>query len=284
MKSTRCSHRRVAVRAITSGLVILGLSAFAQQSHAGLFTLVDDNSSAAFNTSSSANTNSWLVDGVDHLNQQAFWYRVGNVAEASLHALPIALEGTTDTDFDGNHENLFVRYGGAGFIAEVRYALDGGSPGSGAADMGEQITITSTSGVPLDFHFFQYVDFDISATPLDDSARFPDPHAVLQYDGSLVVTETADAPQPHRREIDFYNGILAKLTDGVASNLSDTPPIGAVFGPGDVTWAFQWDFTLLPNSVYQISKDKIISVIPEPAASFLLSFGAGLLLSIRRKR
>jgi PEP-CTERM motif len=257
---------------------------FAQRSHAGLFTLVDDNSSASFDTASSANMFNWLVDGVDHLFQQAFWFRVGNVAETSLHTLPIALEGTTDTDFDGNHEHLYVRYNGAGFIAEVNYALDGGSLGSGASDVGEQITITSTTSLPLDFHFFQYVDLEINATALNDLGFFADPHAVVQYDASLRVAETADAPEPDHREIDFFDVIRNKLNDGLATTLSDTPAVGTVIGPGDLTWAFQWDFTLPPQGSFQISKDKIISVVPEPTAIALLGFGAGLLFSVRRKR
>jgi hypothetical protein len=265
-------------------LFLIALSASAPQSHAGLFTLVDDNSSAFFNTASPANTSSWIVDGVNHLNQQAFWFRVGNVAETSLHTLPIATEFATNTNADPGLNNLFVRYSGTGFFVDVNYSLDGGSTGSNVSDMGEQITITNTTGSPLDFHFFQYVDFDINATPGDDFVVFDDPHAVLQYDSTLSVAETADAPEPHHREADFYNGILVKLNDGVATTLNDTPPIGTPIGFGDLTWAFQWDVVIAPFGSYQISKDKLITAVPEPAAFGLMSIGAGMLLAMRRKR
>ena len=60
----------------------------------------------------------------------------------------------------------------------------------------------------------------------DDFGYFPDPHAVIQYDGSLSVSETADTPEPDHREMDFFDTTLAKLNDGVATTLSDTPPSG----------------------------------------------------------
>jgi hypothetical protein len=284
MNLTQRWHSSIAAGAVACSIVFFGFSVFGQRSHAAIFNLVDDNSTTTIATHSQANMLNWVVDGVNHLNQQAFWYRVGNVAETSLHTLPIGLQGATDTDFDGNLEHLYVRYNGAGFFAEVNYSLDGGALGSGASDIGEQITITSTSALPLDFHFFQYVDLDLASTIFNDLAYFPDPHAVIQYDASLWVSETADAPEPDHREIGLGNFTLAKLNNAVADTLSDTPAYGTVVGPGNVTWAFQWDVTIPPLGVFQISKDKIISVVPEPSVITLMSIGAALLPFLRRKR
>ncbi len=258
----------------------------AQRSDAALFTLTDGNSIANFDTSSQANAYGWSVDGIGQLFQQAFWFRVGNVAEQSLDVLPIGLQGTTDTDFDGNPDTLFVRYNGGGFDVEVRYVLDGGSPGSGASDMGEQISIISRSQDPLDFHFFQYSDFDLQGTIGGDSGVFTNLNAVRQYEGAIRLTETVVTPVPSHRELAFYSSTITKLNDAVATTLDDLPAIGTVLGPGDLTWAFQWDFALPAGSTFQISKDKNLSAgtIPEPATLALLMAGVALLLSKRRAR
>jgi len=259
-------------------------AATAQQSVAALFTLTDENSVAQFDTATPANNFNWFVDGNDILAQQAFWYRVGNVAEQSLNLLPIGVQGISDSNFDGNPDTLFVRYNGAGFRVETRYTLDGGAPGSGASDMGEQISITNTLGSPMDFHFFQYADFDTGAA---DSAVFTNTNSVRQFSPGSELNETVVTPVPAHREIAFFPVTLNKLNDGVPTNLSDTPPIGILFGPGDVTWAYQWDVLLQPGQTFQISKDKNLSAgapVPEPAIGSLLSLAAGLLLARCRKR
>jgi hypothetical protein len=274
------------VRALVFALAIVGLIVGpVSYSSAAIITLVDENSSATFDTSSPSNAFSWVVDGVEQLFQQAFWYRVGNTGpESSVHSLPISVEGTSDTNFDGDVDTLFVRYVGSGFRIEVRYMLDGGLPGSRASDLAEQITISNLSTSTLDFHFFQYVDFDLNGTSFNDEAVFLNANTVRQSEGALSVSETVVLPSPSRREIDFYANTLNSLTDGGPTTLSDTPAIGTVFGPGDVTWAFQWDFTILPGRSVQISKDKQITGIPEPSAVVLLGLAASLGLLPLRKR
>ena len=284
MRPTQRLRPTAVVRATFFGLIFLSLSVLSgQRSFAGLFTLVDENSSAVFDTGSQANAFNWTVDGVDQLYQQAFWYRIGNVAEQSLDTLPHPVEGTTDTNFDGDEDTLFVRYNGAGFNIDVRYTLDGGLPGSRASDIAEQISISNLGQSPLDFHFFQYADFDLNDTDGGDTAVFVNANTVHQSEGALSVSETVITPAASHREIDFFPATRDELNDGVATTLSDTP-IGTVVGPGDVTWAFQWDFTVQPGNTFIISKDKRLSGVPEPTACALLSIGVGLLLAARRKR
>ena len=74
-----------------------------------------------------ANQFNWFVDGTDQFAQEAFWFRVGNVPEQSVHTLPIAVQGTTDGNFDGNADTLFVRHTGAGFRIDLKYSLAGGT-------------------------------------------------------------------------------------------------------------------------------------------------------------
>ena len=150
--------------------------------------------------------------------------------------------------------------------------------------MGEQISITNTQASPLDFHFFQYADFDLGAA---DSTVFTNANSVRQFSPGSELTETVVTPVPAHRESAFFPVTLNKLNDGLPTNLSDAPPIGTVFGAGDVTWAYQWDVLLQPGQTFQISKDKNLSAgpqVPEPTACSLLGLAAGMLLARRQKR
>jgi len=71
------------------------------------------------------------------------------------------------------------------------------------------------------------------------------------------------------------------LNDGGPTTLADNPGVG----PGDATWAFQWDFLLNPGQTFQVSKDKRIGAVPEPASLLLLGSGLlGGLKAVRRRR
>jgi hypothetical protein len=277
------------LRALLGVVVFCGAAGLAaQQSHAAILTLVDDNSSATFDTANPANNFNWLVDGINQLNTQAFWHRIGPAGpEQSVHTLPIGVQGTSDGNFDGNPDTLFVRYLGANYRIETRYTLDGGTPGSGASDMSEQISIINTSANTLDFHFFQYADFDVNGTAGGDAVVFTNPNSVRQFEPGFELTETVVTPVPAHREAAFFNATLVKLNNALPDNLADAPAFGVVLGPGDVTWAYQWDFLLPPNSTFQISKDKNLHAnppIPEPGTGALLAIAAGLFLAGLRKR
>jgi hypothetical protein len=282
MRST--SRYRAALCGLCSSAIVAGFAGFAsQRASAALFTLIDGNSIAQFDTATQSGNYNWTVDGSDVLAQQAFWYRIGNVAEQSVHLLPIAVQGTSDSNFDGSPDTLFVRYSGGGFGIETHYTLDGGLPGSGAADLTEQISITNLLNSPMDFHFFQYADFDLSSNA--DSLRFTNANTVQQSGGTSRLTETVATPAPSHHEGAVFPFTLNRLNDGLPTTLTDTPPIGTLFGPGDVAWAYEWDVTIPANSTFQISKDKQLSAtVPEPsAAGILLGISAGL-LNLREKR
>jgi hypothetical protein len=270
---------------IMTGLLAVALTGlFSRPSAAGLFTLVDDNSVVEFDTDTYLGAYSWTVDGVSHLQQQWFWYRVGDTFEQSIDSLSIQGEQATDTNLDGDLDTLFVAYDGDDFLLEIRFSLDGGAPGSDASDLGEQITITATGDGSLDFHFFQYTNFDLEGTPGGDTAVFTNVNTVQQSEGSFQLTEAVITPFANHREIDVYSNTLDELNDFAPTTLSDTPAIGTPFGPDDVTWAFQWDFFIPPSGSVQISKDKNMSAIPEPASWILFGMGAALFAAARLRR
>lgn len=230
----------------------------------------------------------WVIDGVNLLPaaggrgdyRQWFWYRVGATPEASLDSLPLSLAGTSDANFDGNPDTAFMRFTGApGFKIEVTVGLTGGTPGSKTSDIGEMIRITNTNATSLAISFFQYADFQLTPpAPGGENVSFINANTVRESGALGAVQETVITPAATHRESAFFPVTITKLNNVVADNLSDTSAIG----PGDITWAYQWDFNLAPGQTVLISKD-MQAVIPEPSAALLVLAGFLGLGLIRRR-
>ena len=247
---------------------------------AAMYLLEDRNSSAVIDDGSQNGMDSWIIDGTENLFQQWFWYRVGNqVDESSLDTLgpPIGFVHS-NSDLDPGKEHLVLQYAGAGFVVTVTFDLNGGVTGSNTANISEVITIDNIGSVPLDFHFFQYVDFNLLNNSGGDVAQILNANTVEQTSGQAVVSETVVTPAPSHHEVAISNATLLSFSDGVATTLSDA---SGPLGPADVTWAFQWDFTILAGETVQVGKDKQL-IIPEPATLGLLMLGGLALLRRRR--
>jgi hypothetical protein len=263
----------------------------AVQSGAAPFQLGDVNSTLMVDPLAQAGMFNWVVDGRPvAMQQQWFWFRVGPAGpERSVDVLPAAGPVLTDRNpfTDQRIDTFAIKYFGAQFTIELTASLQGGIWGSRQADITEQIKIQNTSLVdPLEFHFFQYADFDLGQAfiPNKQVPLFDDdlvkvkldqvtglPTEVIQWDPSARVTETIITPDAQLAEAALFNLTFLKLNNGVSDNLAGT----LAAGPGDVTWAFQWDFILAPNTSVQISKDKMV-IVPEPTACAL--FVSGLMV------
>jgi len=258
-------------RVMTIALAIVAAVSFgAVRAEAALHTVTDDNSSITVNDASNMGMFTWNVNGVDQLFQQWFWFRVGDIGGESsiddIDATPVVEvidQLLTNT--------IALQYSGGGLEITTLYSLQGGSPGTETSDVGEQITIRNTGNVALDFHFFQYSDFDLCEAIGGQTVTFINANTVDQSGGGCNLSETVVTPQPSHREAAGFASIRNSLEDGNPTTLSDN----AGFGPGDATWAFQWDFNLNAGDSFIISKDKHLRPIPEPAS--LLLFGTGLL-------
>jgi MYXO-CTERM domain-containing protein len=182
-----------------------------------------------------------------------------------------------------------ITYSTAAFDLSIQYLLTGGSGGSGLADLNEDIAIVNNSGGVLDFHIFQYSDFNLEGTAGGDNVLlFPSSspfQLAYQWEATTGLSESIVQNNPFADggEVGFTPSIVSKLSDGNTDNLSGAA--GPV-GPGDVSFAFQWDFSIADGDTKTISKLKNlnINVVPEPTSAALGLLGLGFLVARRMGR
>ncbi len=251
---------------LTCALAVSAVTAQAQ-----IVTLIDGTSTAQIDAGSQAGMFNWFVNSHDYLAQQWFWYRIGDTGpESALNTLsaPSVLQPVAN--------QVSLSYANAGLSVEADYLLSGQTAG---AKMNETITINNTTTNSLPLHFFQYANFDLgSADTVQLGLSGGKFNYALQTSGSLLLSETVVTPGANHGEAALFPVTLNKLYDALPTTLSDAA--GPV-GPGDVTWAFQWDLDIPAGSSVIISKIKTLEV-PEPAALSLLVLSLGA-LALRRR-
>lgn len=271
-------------------LVVAFCLAMATGSATADVTLTDLNSEALFDFESSDGLWWWEVDERNHMYQQWFWYRLGATGgEESIDALPMAGPPVlSDANGDGDDDSVVATYLGPGFTIDLTFVLTGSLAGSGESNMLEIIEITNTSVDDLDFHFFQYTDFDLNDYPFGDTVEITGGNTAIQTKGGVYVAETVVTSQPSHHQVDWYEEdafqnplrLLGDLEDDQPTQLNDqSGPLEDV----DAVWAFEWDETIPGDGgTAQISKNK--HIIPEPASLTLMGGGVVLALIMRQRR
>jgi len=274
---------KVPFLAVLAALVlVVGLAP--SSGHAAIYTLADGNATVNVDPSSPAGISNWVVDGKGYnLFQEWFWYRLDNGKAQSIDTISSApVVNVVSPD------HIDITYTNAQLQVSVDLTLSGGSVGSGATDLAEQIKVNNVSGTNLALHFFEYTDFDL-APNIQDQAKMVNQNAVDQYYGNLKLTETSFG-KADRWEINTWPNTVNNLNGTAGYNLAqpntvNNPNLGFEYGPADLTWALQWDKNLSPTGSFILSKDKELSVVPVPPSAILL--GSGLLglglLRYRRK-
>ncbi len=240
--------------------------------------LSDQNSTAWVDVNSPMGMYQWTVDGLNHLHQQWFWFRAGAGPQSPINAISPAVW------FQSAPNTLDTTYGNASYSVNINYTLVGNNVGSGHADILEGIKIHNSTASDLSFTFYQYSDFNLMNTPGGDQVSM-DASMAYQWKGASQIAEGIIDPNADAFEANLTGGTTSTLYKlGNVNNLvlNDNPQAG----PGDVTWAFQWDLTIPANSDGIITKDKLLNVyvIPEPSALAFVSLGFATLLLYRRTR
>ncbi|MCY2929830.1 MAG: PEP-CTERM sorting domain-containing protein [Planctomycetota bacterium] len=259
-------------------------------SGAAVATLADANATVSVALDGpNAGMNGWTINGISQLAKQWFSYRIGSTdPEASVDTLGGLFYGLSDTNYDGNSETLYVRYAGAMLKAELTFTLTGSNPGNPRSDIGESIRLTNLTPQPMDLHFFQHCDLDLGGTVLDQSVRIVGGNTAQQTDAGMYASETVLMPLPSHLQVESVpdavdmKGTVKWFNDALPTILNDS---AGPLGPGDLSWAFQWDFPLgpagSPSASVLISKDKLI--VPEPATLSLLALGGAAILWRKRR-
>jgi len=252
---------------IVLAVVALALATSIAQAQAPDFTLAHGNSSLDIWTSTYEFN--WFVDGVDQLYEQDWWLGIGGAAPGRLGTLfPLVWAQPAPNMLTASYDN------GAGLNTTVVYTLLGGAPGSKTADLNEQLLVTSPGAVKI----WEYNDFDLAGTIGGDTATRINPNLIRQTDGVWVMNETVNTGSPAHWEIASYANILNKLQGPGPWDLSDS---GSPFGPGDATYAFEWSSS---GGSYFVSKDKLITAVPEPMSMLLGLMGLGSVAGFVRLR
>lgn len=243
-------------------------------------TLTDNNSSVLVSDPEQRGMRNWQVDGVNQLYQQWFWYRIGNSGpEQSIETIPILSE------IQANPNTLVTTYANSQLSIQASYTLLGGVIGSGSSEIVEQLRIVNLGSTPMDFHFFQYTDFDVNGSYTGDTVQLFQNllglfDTAIQTEGYVHFADTIVSPGAAHGEAGLWPSILNKLNDANPTTLNDNP------GPytGDATWAFQWDEVIAPGDEFVVSADKKIFIVPEPAACSLIALGLVGFGMLRRSR
>lgn len=265
-----------------AGLVLAGTLAGAQPAAAVPVVLQDGSAVVNVDPDSQDGVNAWAVNGVAHLRTQSFWVRVGGSGpETSIDTLDETARVATDTDADGQADTLFLALADPveRFALELRWSLTGSPfapPSAGAAsDLALQLTLSNTSGGPLDITLFQYTDVDVFQSAVDDSAAWSGAGgantATITDSTGLAEWESVWTPRPSAVEASLYDTVLASLLDGDPTALS-----GALVATGDVTVTAAWRALLAAGGTLLVSQDQQVRVAAVPEGSVVGLLGAGL--------
>jgi hypothetical protein len=258
------------------------VSVFVPQAFAQV-VLVSGNSLVSINpVGPNPGMNNWTVDGFNTLNLQWFWYRAGSMtSEQSIDTISAPTITPTSA-----HQSR-IGYANNSYSVSVDYNLNGQALGSGLSTLFEVVSIRNLTSTTQTFTFFQYSDFNLGGPPGDSVLIGQDNRGMfgdaLQTNGPIRLAESSVTPGANRAEASIFPNTLNSLNDGAVTVLNNSTSAG----PGNATWAFEWDITLTPfgtqGDTFGISKTLDV-VVPEPSAAALLTVGGVIGALVRRRK
>jgi hypothetical protein len=233
-----------------AALIVCG-TALLPQAQGQVIALTDSNAAALIDVGSQQGLFHLGTASGNLVNQQWFWYRIGtNGPEVSIDTISTPIITLPDA------RTTFVTYNNGSFGVEVDYLLTA-QPGSGFLDISQMVIITNDTRTPIEFHLFKYSDLDAAGYPGGDTVQLGtnirglfNEAAETSAVNSLI--ETVVTPGANRAEVGFLGQTLTKLNNNGPDNLDNTR---GPLGPGDVTYAMQWDLIIPPTNSVGLSFD-----------------------------
>ncbi len=228
------------------------------------------------NLTSQAGIFSWNVEGINVLQQQWYWYRLGSTGpERSIDSMTFVnrqLYGTNRVV--SNYTDVAV-----GLALTLDISLFSMGP---TATLQQSLNWTNNNEAPLTLNVFAYSHFLFGGT--NQVSYLPAAKTFYQNGTSGEVYITATFPSTVvGREANLYSNTLTSLNDGVATDL---PSSGMETASGDVTSAFQWRQTVAPGSSFLMGINEDVAMtgeVPEPGSLVLILGGGALIFAGKRR-
>jgi PEP-CTERM motif-containing protein len=282
-----------------AGLAAVLMALLPASSIAQTIAMDDGGSTAIINTGGGPGNlgmNAWTVlGGNNQLNQQWFWYSVGGGLAQPINTIG-GLTITTNS-VGPNVNDVTITYANLQLAVTVEYVLTGDGPSSGGANLTEYLAIDNNTANAFNLSFYQYSNFNLLqnnnnsvSISGDSGSGYSGAQQTTGGPGGSGIAEVIDEPNATYAEANYANaGTLStmyNLNNTANYNLNDNTSAG----PGNVTWAFQWNANLTAagtgDDELDITKDKGLSVniVPEPSTVWYIAMGAVALgLGMRRK-
>jgi hypothetical protein len=174
-----------------------------------------------------------------------------------------------------------IYYTGADFDLQLLYSIDGAEPGSGTSDLSQMIMIQNKTGANMTLHLFQYINYDLNATPAAEIATHVADTDIIQTEGDTYAQVNPIAPSFW--EMGDATALLNKLNTESFGNLSNA----ASSYTGDAAFILQWDrFMTGHASANPINGDLQVvgAPVPEPSSIITLIGALGFVPALLRRR
>jgi hypothetical protein len=250
------------------GILWLAATLLAGTAAAAPLTISNRNASITVDPDTVFGLSSYTLNGTEQIFEQWFWFRLpADTFEHPLNTLPL-----TSADATGNQIQL--SFAGATLAVNLGYRLTGGAPGTKVADLQEQVTLHNLGGADLPVTWFMEADFDLNGFGGQDLI-VGDANGMVQTDGTTTV-KVQSSRTPDAFQVAAFPELFLSLSDLSITRLDNT---GSPFGPGDGTFAYQWNLLIPADDSITFSIDK--AFIPEPDTLALCLVGLGVLPALR---
>jgi hypothetical protein len=251
-------------------------------------TLTSFNNTLDVNSDTGAGVTNWTINNQQQLFREWFFFRVGTATNGPFNST--TLQGTPVIS-GGDYTATYAVANS--WTVNMHLTLVGSPTNFFTGDLAETVTVTNNGTAALPFTIFEYTDWDLAGTIANDTVTLlpTTSNAALVTvvdDGFTATTSVLTSLPISRYELANFNTTLVKLTttNSDLSNVYSTGTVPPFTGP-DTTWALQWSLNLAPNQTFTISKDKLVTFIPEPASLVMMGTGVlaiGGLGVVRRRR